>query len=337
MNSKHGKYAAILGLLIILASCEKIAFNPPTSSKQAVFEYAWTSIDEKYAFFELKNIDWDSVYLVYKPQISESMSDEAFFDILSQMIAVLRDGHSGLNSFTNAYKNVVFFINSPENFDYRLITDHYFGGWGNYTAAFQHTAIKNGRIAYIYYESFSSSFNHSDVAYLIDLYSGCDGMIIDVRNNFGGAVDNVYKLASHFTNENKDVFGSVMKSGSGHNDFSSLVISELKPEEPYWNKPVCVLTNRKTYSAGSVFTLVMKELNNVTVIGDTTGGGLGLPIGTELPNGWQIHYAGSQILSVSGVCYELGIPPHVQIHCTREDADNGLDSIIEKACEIMLQ
>ncbi|HPG73735.1 MAG TPA: peptidase S41, partial [Bacteroidales bacterium] len=60
------------------------------------------------------------------------------------------------------------------------------------------------------------------------------------------------------------------------------------------------------------------------------------PVGTELPNGWQAHYAGSQILSVSGICYELGLPPDVQVNMTREDADNGYDSIIEKACEIIL-
>jgi C-terminal processing protease CtpA/Prc len=80
----------------------------------------------------------------------------------------------------------------------------------------------------------------------------------------------------------------------------------------------------------------MREIPDVTIVGDTTGGGLGLPIGTELPNEWQIHCAGSQLLSVSGENLELGIPPDIQVDMKKEDMDKGVDSIIEKAIDVIM-
>jgi C-terminal processing protease CtpA/Prc len=90
-----------------------------------------------------------------------------------------------------------------------------------------------------------------------------------------------------------------------------------------------------TFSAGSVFTLCMRELPDVTIVGDTTGGGLGLPIGTELANGWQLRFSGTQILSAGSKCYEMGVPPDVTIQMDATDEQNGIDSIIEKAVEII--
>jgi len=176
---------------VTMIACEKAVLQQPPSSKKDVFEYLWKSIDEKYSFFNLKHIDWDSVYLIYELKISETMSEEAFFDTLSLMIDELRDGHSGINSFNNDHKNVVFFYNSPENFNDRIITDFYFEGYGNRTGPFQHALIRQGNIGYIYYGSFGEDVSDEDMEYLLEYYSDAAGLIIDVRNNFGGAVENV--------------------------------------------------------------------------------------------------------------------------------------------------
>lgn len=323
-------------LILISGSCRKSFIEKPPATKKDVFEYMWKTLDERYTFFALKNIDWDSVHTVYSPKITNDMSDKAFFDTLSLMIDVLRDGHSGINSFFDEHKNVNFFFNSPENFNERLLTDTYFKGYGNRTGAFYHAAICDGKVGYIYYGSFSYGFTDADFEYILQLYSDADGLIIDVRNNFGGQVNNVYKIACHFTQTRVAVLGSRLKSGPGHHELTGITTTWLEPSGSYWNKPVCVLTNRKTYSAGSIFSIVMQELPNVTVVGDSTGGGLGLPIGSELPNGWQMHYAGSMILSPAGICHELGVPPDIETDMDPVAEENGIDSIIEKACDVIL-
>jgi len=319
--------------LASLGACERAVLDQPPSSKKDVFNFLWKSIDERYSFFEMKHIDWDSVYTVYEPKITETMSEEAFFDTLSLLIDELRDGHSGINSFNNGHQNVCFFFNSPENFNERIITDFYFKGYGNRTGAFQHAHIRHRNIGYIYYGSFSEDVTDEDMEYILDYYSDAMGLIIDVRNNFGGTVENVYDIACHFTNEPVTVLGSQIKIGPGHEDFTNITYTTIEPRGTFWTKPVIVLTNRKTYSAGSIFSLVMSQMPSVMVVGDTTGGGLGLPIGTELPNGWQMHCAGSRILSPEGVCYELGVPPDVQQNM---DPEQGYDDIIEKAADIIM-
>ena len=51
------------------------------------------------------------------------------------------------------------------------------------------------------------------------MFKDCKGVIIDIRNNGGGSVANVNKLACRFTNEQKILKGyKLHKTGKGHND-----------------------------------------------------------------------------------------------------------------------
>ena len=81
------------------------------------------------------------------------------------------------------------------------------------------------------------------------------------------------------------------KTGTGHSDFSGMEPRYLEPAANLrWQKPVCVLTNRHVFSAANEFTLYMKGLPNVKIVGDQTGGGAGLPFSSSLPNGWMVRY-----------------------------------------------
>jgi len=334
------RYKILITLFVLgsaFASCSKLVIEDPITEKKVVFEYFWKSVDEKYSFFELKDIDWDGVHDRFAPTISETMSDEAFFDTLSVMIDLLHDGHSGVTSTFNDHKYVGFFTRGPENFDARLLMDNYAHGWGAVKGALNHISLADGQVAYIYYGDFSSTITDADIEYLIEKYKDTKGIIIDVRNNFGGAVNNIFTLASHFANNKTLVMKSILKNGTGHNDFTGETETYLQPSVKNYAGKVCVLTNRKVFSAASVFTLVMRELPNVTVVGDTTGGGLGLPIGTEIPNGWQMHCSGSQLLSTGGECFEMGIPPDVQVDMKKSDMEKGIDTIIETAMQLILK
>src|SRR6202008_5177823 len=85
--------------LITLLSCEEIFIerdledNPVES-----FDFLWSELDEKYSFFEFKNIHWDSVYQVYRPKVNHNMSREELFNVMAQMLNTLRDGHVNLRS-----------------------------------------------------------------------------------------------------------------------------------------------------------------------------------------------------------------------------------------------
>ncbi|QTL36309.1 serine hydrolase [Pseudoalteromonas viridis] len=64
-----------------------------TASPTQVFEYFWHAFNDYYAFFALRDMDWQAQYAHYRAKIHDEMSDDALFQILTEMIAPLADGH----------------------------------------------------------------------------------------------------------------------------------------------------------------------------------------------------------------------------------------------------
>jgi C-terminal processing protease CtpA/Prc len=299
------------------------------------FEYLWKTLDEKYSFFEYKNIDWNEVYVRYKSKIKDDMSEDQLFDVFFQMLAELKDAHVNLTSPFNITRYDEVFAKGPENYNNRLISDNYLLNNYGITGPFKHQAIAYGTIGYIRFESFSDDVSSSDINYVINKYKDLKGIIFDVRNNGGGYVENVFTLCRAFADQKRHVYTSYIKTGPGHEDFSGPHEVYLGPSGTIYSKPVCVLTNRSCYSATSFFVLAMKSFPNVTVVGDTTGGGLGAPTGAELPNGWSFRFSCTRTLSPQGINYENGIPPDVVKYLRTTDVSRGLDSIIEAAIRVI--
>ena len=162
----------------------------------------------------------------------------------------------------------------------------------------------------------------------------CDGLIIDVRNNGGGNLTTAEKVAARFTNE-KVLTGYIShKTGPGHQDFSEPKPVYLEPamDRVRWQKKAVVLTNRRSYSATNDFVNSMKQLPLVTVIGDKTGGGSGLPFTSEIPNGWSIRFSASPMFDPEMNQLEFGIDPDIKVDISTEDYARGIDTIIEEAC-----
>jgi C-terminal processing protease CtpA/Prc len=79
----------------------------------------------------------------------------------------------------------------------------------------------------------------------------------------------------------------------------------------------------------------MRQLPLVTIVGDKTGGGSGLPFSSEIPNGWSIRFSASPMYDTDMNQLEFGIDPDIKVDMTSEDMQRGKDTMIEKACEIL--
>lgn len=66
--------------------------------------------------------------------------------------------------------------------------------------------------------------------------------------------------------------------------FGLLNGKKLAKESFYYNKPVYILTNEKSFSAASVFVAVFKGIQNIKIVGTTTDGSSGNSDRFELPN-----------------------------------------------------
>ena len=85
-----------------------------------------------------------------------------------------------------------------------------------------------------------------------------------------------------------------------------------------------------------MFAYFMKEAPNVTVVGGKSGGGGGQPCTFYLPNGWAITMSGQKMgLDVNKVHIEPGADPDILVTITEEDIENKVDSILEKAIEVL--
>ena len=86
-------------LAALLTSCvkEDVFENTPYGN----FEALWTIIDQQYCFLDYKHeeygLDWNKVYQEYSQRITPEMSSKNLFEVLSQMVNELRDGHVNLS------------------------------------------------------------------------------------------------------------------------------------------------------------------------------------------------------------------------------------------------
>ena len=190
----------------------------------------------------------------------------------------------------------------------------------------------------IYYESFTQAIGEGNLDEALLHMVLCRGLIIDIRSNGGGNLTNADLLASRFCNEKTLVGYTQHKTGPGHNDFSDLEPRYIEPSSNIrWQKPVCVLTNRHVFSAANEFTVMMKTLPNVKIVGDHTGGGAGMPFSSTLPNGWIVRFSAVPSFDAQKQPVEFGIDPDYNVQLTDADFAKGKDTIIEFARRLLAQ
>lgn len=326
------KYLLILVAFLGLNSCIQEP-DLEDNTNMGNFEALWKIMDARYCFFEYKNINWDSIHTVYKSKVRENVDKHDYFELMGKMLAELKDGHVNLYSDFNTSRYWKWFTDYPSNFNPDIIYGlKYLGTDYKSVAGLRYNIIHNGKIGYIYYEDFSSQFSDANMYNIFTCFKDCQALIIDVRNNGGGYLSMAERFASYFF-EKETITGYIShKNGTGHNDFS--VPEPIKtPSHPKlkWLRPVAVLSNRGSYSATNNFICRMKKAPYAIIVGDVSGGGAGLPLSSELPNGWMVRFSASPMFDADMNQTEFGIRPDVTAALSSADASTGNDSVIETA------
>lgn len=298
------------------------------------FEALWTIIDRNYCFFEYKEIDWNAVYSDYSARVTPDMGSDALFKLMGQMLAELKDGHVNLSASHDITRYWHWYEDHPANFD-TSIQQHYLGNDHGISSGMRYKVLEDN-VGYLYYGSFSNDLGGANLDQVLNRMALCRGLIIDVRSNGGGSLTNVERLAGRFFNQRTHIGYISHKNGPGHDDFSPLYPKYVESSDrARYQKPVVVLTNRGCYSATNEFVSIMKYAPNVTVLGDKTGGGSGLPFSSELPNGWSVRFSASPMFNAEKEHIEFGVEPDIQVHMTQSDRDKNRDTLIERAREFL--
>ena len=294
------------------------------------FEALWKIMDEHYCFFQEKGVDWDSVHAVYAPRFNAGMTDDQELEVLGNMLAELKDGHVNLFASFDYSRYWGFHEDYPKNYSDTLAR-HYLGTDYRISNGFKYR-IMDDNVGYLRVSSFEDTIGAGNLDDILLYLQPCLGIIIDLRDNGGGMLTAAEALAARFTD--KEILVGYMrhKTGKGHNDFSDMEEQTLKPAKGIrWHKPVVVLTNRSVYSAANEFIKYMRHCPQVTIVGDRTGGGAGLPFSSELPNGWSIRFSACPMYDTDKQSTENGIEPDIKVGLRTDDFQRGRDTMIETA------
>jgi CubicO group peptidase (beta-lactamase class C family) len=129
----------------------------------------------------------------------------------------------------------------------------------------------DGNIGYLDLRGFENlELARDTAAAAMNFLAHTDALIIDLRQNGGGQPDTVAFISSYLFDKRthlNDIYERPM------NTTREFWTSEDVPGKRYGDKPVFVLTSKRTFSAAEEFTYNLKNLKRATIIGETTGGG----------------------------------------------------------------
>jgi carboxyl-terminal processing protease len=340
------KFILFIPLLLLFTSCDKIlleeeAPNDPVSN----FEVLWNEFDAKYGLFKTKHINWDSVYAVYRPQVSSQTSYAELYAVLTEMLGLLNDNHVGLLPTSDSklpffQSGILGKMDTINDFDLGILKSSYLTN-PKFEDPFFTYGILADNIGYLHIEGFSDlpKYLRKPMDNVLSHVKDTKALIIDVRGGYGGEDIAGQYIAGRFTDKTIPYMKSRVKSGPGKNDFTDFQNWEITPEGDFqYTKPVVLLTHRFTISARETFCLAMKVLHQVTHVGDTTSGAFSNQINRELPNGWGYSISIGQWLDAAGTSHEgVGLAPDVVIQNKKQDVLNGKDEALEEAMSILNQ
>ncbi len=193
---------------------------------------------------------------------------------------------------------------------------------GNY--GIRRVEVQPGNVGYLDLREFANfPFGQPDaparraIESALQLLSGADAVIIDLRDNGGGAPAMVGYLSSAFTPRGADIYNT-FHSRSGTR---SEAPQDWYPT-PRLDVPLYVLTSGRTGSAAEAFAYTMQNARRATIVGETSGGAANPGGEIDAGNGMRVFVSeGSPTNPISHDNWEgRGVVPDVAV--TQADAAN---------------
>jgi len=309
-----------------------------------IFEAFWHSFKENYAFFELRNTNWDQIYLDYRPKVAKNTSDAQLYEIFAEIILQLNDRHVSLEGkgFKTRYSGnlatlaALYDKEMPDESGATrekiikaansILADHYLndtrhespGGlltWGWAAEGVGYLGINS--LANFPIEEGNSKLSNAQMVdqimdqVLSDL-EGAAGFIIDNRWNGGGFDSNALRISGRFTDKQRYILSKRVKHAHGESNSQRVYVAPSG--EKQFTGPIVYLSSKDTLSAAEIFSLAMLAFPNVVAMGDASAGALSDTLGVTLPNGWKLRLSNETYTAVDDKEYEgFGVPVDVVI------------------------
>jgi len=333
----------LLSISLFLSCQKEFLDTQEVNTPENNFEIFWNDFNDHYALFEVRGFNWDSIYSEYRPLVTNETTDEELWTVFSEMIEYLDETHTTLSTADDQRVYVSGFTlneQAKKEFDIEVLQDNYLTNFVTVEGEenISHASIKDADIGYIWINNMGYS-NPEEIDKVVTKLMDHKAIILDVRQNTGG--DDFYsaRIANAFSDGEHFIHTSEIKNGPNPSDFSEQKeVFTTQNGDIQFTKPVIVLTDRRTVSAGETFLIHMKAFDHVTQIGDLTSGDFSSKsMERFLPNGWKYTYSIQKILLPDGSSLDgIGHVPDVFIKNTEADIAVGRDIVIEEALEYLM-
>ncbi|MCL1980518.1 MAG: S41 family peptidase [Proteobacteria bacterium] len=139
------------------------------------------------------------------------------------------------------------------------------------------------------------------------------GMILDLRNNPGGLLDQAVKVADLFLDK------GVIVSTKGRNKEEQMVF-EAHPGDGYGDFPMVVLVNGGSASGSEIVAGALRDHKRAVIMGTTTFGKGSVQTILPLPDGAGLRLTTAKYYTPSGESIQAtGIKPDIVVHQTSQD------------------
>jgi hypothetical protein len=301
-----------------------------------LFDRVWSAFDQRYSYFIVKkDVDWDALKRLYRPQALKAKGVEQFVEVLKEMLAHLKDLHVWIDrsgtvegcyppppyerNWSRAATLAALEVKGRVDCGFALVGKTKADGFGYFLTVRQSVADEAG------------------VRKAVDAIRSLHevpGFIVDLRQANGGDERKAQTIASLFCRTDTIYALSKYRNGPAHDAFTNNLERKLVASRAPYTRPVVCLIGPGAVSSGEGFVKMMMALPQVTTVGRPTRGASGNPKPVELPELNIAAYFSHWVdMTPDGQTFEgVGLAPDVLVELpatSHADRDPTLECGIE--------